>query len=90
MSTIESAVGLGSLVTVCGLIVAAVATMAAHLTAVDAAGAAARSYAVGVDYRPVRGEVSVTESGGLATATAKVPALFGERTHRAIFPVEVR
>ncbi|QGU03594.1 hypothetical protein [Corynebacterium comes] len=90
MSTIESALGLGSLVAVCGLIVGAIATMAAHLAAVDAAGAAARSHAIGVDYHPVRGEVSVTESGGLATATATVPSPLGNRTHRAVFPVEVR
>lgn len=89
MSTIESALGLASLVAVCGLIVGAIATMAAHLTAVDAAGAAARAHAIGVDYRPVRGEVRVTESGGLATATATVPSPLGDRTHRAIFPVEV-
>ena len=90
MSTIETAVGLGSLVAVCGLIVGAIATMAAHLTAVDAAGAAARAHAIGLDYTSPNGEVSVTESAGLATATAKVPSPLGERTHRAVFPVEVR
>lgn len=90
MSTIESALGLGSLVAVCGIIVGAIATMAAHLTAVDAAGAAARAHAIGVDYTPVRGQVSVSESAGLATATATVPSPLGERVHRAIFPVEVR
>lgn len=89
MSTVESALGLGSLVTVCGLIVAAIATMAAHLAAVDAAGAAARAHAIGVSYQPPRGEVAVTESGGLATAVAEVPSPFGGRTHRAVFPVEV-
>lgn len=89
MSTVETAVGLGSLVAVCGLIVGAIATMAAHLNAVEAAGAAARAHAIGVGYQPTRGEVTVTEAGGLATATARVPSPLGERTHSAVFPVEV-
>ena len=88
MTTIETALGLGSLITVCGLIVAGIATMSAHLVAVDTAGAAARAYAIGEAYTPHRGAVHVTEGGGLATATASVPAPLGERRHAAVFPVE--
>lgn len=86
--TIEAALALASLVTVCGLIVGAIATMASHLAAVEIAGAAARAYAIGVDLTPSRGEVHITESSGLATATAQVPAVFGTQSHSAIFPVE--
>lgn len=89
MSTIEAAMGLGSLVVVCGVIVGAVATMSAHLVAVDTAGAAARSHALGVEHTPGRGEVSVTESDGLVTVVATVPAPLGHRTHEAVFPREV-
>lgn len=41
--SIEAALALSSLVIVCGLIIAAMATLAAYLAAVDAAGAAARA-----------------------------------------------
>ncbi|NLA56783.1 MAG: hypothetical protein GX859_10935 [Corynebacterium humireducens] len=89
MTTIETAVGLGSLITVCALLVAGLATMSAHLAAVDTAGAAARSHAIGREFVPVRGVVHVTEHGGLATATATVPGPLGSRSHAAVFPVEV-
>lgn len=86
--TIEAALALSSVVLVCGLIVGAIATMAAHVAAVDVAGAAARSHAIGVDYVPPRGEVVISQSGAMVTATARVPAVFGTRTHVAVFPVE--
>ncbi|HJD78461.1 hypothetical protein SAMN06295981_0708 [Corynebacterium pollutisoli] len=89
MTTIETALGIGSLVTVCGLIVAGIATMSAHLVAVDTAGAAARAYAIGADFTPPRGDVAVSESSGLATAVASVPSPLGPRRHAAVFPVEV-
>lgn len=88
MTTFETAVGIGSLVTVCGIIVAGIATMAAHLVAVDTAGAAARAHAIGRTYTPARGEVTVSETAGLATAVAVVPSPLGERRHAAVFPVE--
>jgi len=88
VTTIETAVGLGSLITVCGLIVAGLATMSAHLAAVDTAGAAARSHAIGQEFVPARGAVHVTEDDGWVTATATVPAPLGERRHAAVFPVE--
>lgn len=90
--TVEAALTLSSLVLVCALIVGAVATMAAHIAAVDAAGAAARAHAIGVDYRPARGQVQVqvTESAGAVTAVAEVPAVFGTMRAEAVFPVEHR
>ncbi|AGF71358.1 hypothetical protein [Corynebacterium halotolerans] len=88
--TVEAALTLSSLVLVCALIVGAVATMAAHVAAVDAAGAAARAHAVGVEYRPARGRVQVSESAGTVTATAEVPAVFGTMRAEAVFPVEHR
>lgn len=88
MTTIEAAVGTGTLVTVCGIIVAGIATMSAQLVAVDTAGAAARAHAIGTTYAPTRGEVSVTIEDGLATAVARVPSPLGTRSHEAVFPVE--
>ncbi|MDO5513106.1 hypothetical protein [Corynebacterium sp.] len=89
MTTIETALGIGSLVSVCGIIVAGIATMSAHLVAVDTAGAAARAHAIGHSFTPPRGEVHVSEAGGLATAVASVPSPLGTRRHAAVFPVEV-
>lgn len=88
--TVEAALTLSSLVLVCALIVGAMATMAAHVAAVDVAGAAARAHAIGVDYRPARGQVQVTESAGMVTAIAEVPAVFGTMRAEAVFPVEHR
>ena len=65
-----------------------IATVAAYITAVDVAGAAARAYALGVDYSAPRGAVEVTERAGLATAEATVPAPIGTMRATAVFPVE--
>lgn len=88
--TIEAALALSVLVLVAGGIITAVATMAAHLSAVDIAGAAARSHAIGVEYVPDNPDVelSVREAGGLVTVTATVPATFGTRSAQAVFPQE--
>lgn len=89
--SIEAALALSSLVIVAAAILGGIATLAAHLTAVDTAGAAARAHAIGVDYVPPRGdiEVAVDESGGLVTAEARVPAVLGMMSHTAVFPAEV-
>lgn len=86
--TVEAALSLASLVIVCAGMVGAIATLAAQVAAVDAAGAAARSHAIGVTYSPPRGQVQVTTSNGLVTATAAVPAVFGTMQATAVFPVE--
>ena len=88
MTTIETALSMTVLVTVTAAIVAGVATIAAYISAVDIAGAAARSAAIGIAYEPPRGEVVITESAGLVTATARVPAAIGTMDAQAIYPVE--
>ena len=88
MSTIETALSLSALVVVTAAIVGGIATVAAYITAVDIAGAAARAHALGVDYTAPRGDVSVTEHAGLATAVASVPAPIGTMRATAVFPVE--
>lgn len=88
MSTVETALSLAALVVVTAAIVGGIATVAAYVAAVDAAGAAARAYAIGVDYSAPRGEVAVSEHAGLATATASIPAPIGTMRATAVFPVE--
>ena len=89
--TIEAALSLTVLVIVAAAIVGAIATMAAYISAVDIAGAAARAQAIGVEYRPPREDifVSVVESSGLITVTARVPGVIGTMSARAAFPAEV-
>ena len=86
--SIEAALALSSLVIVCGLIIAAMATLAAYLAAVDAAGAAARAHAIGESFEPTRGHVEMHESSGMLTATATIPAPIGQVSASAVFPVE--
>ena len=88
MSTVETALSLSALVVVTAAIVGGIATVAAYITAVDVAGAAARAHALGVDYSAPRGTVEVTERAGLATAEASVPAPIGTMRATAVFPVE--
>ena len=88
MSTVETALSLAALVVVTAAIVGGIATVAAYVAAVDLAGAAARAYAIGVDYSAPRGEVAVSEHAGLATATASIPAPIGTMRATAVFPVE--
>ena len=52
--TIEASLALAVLVTVAAAIVAGIATLGAYISAVDIAGAAARSHAIGVPYDPPR------------------------------------
>ena len=89
--TIEAAFALAALVIVTALIIGAIATVSAHISALDTASAAARAHAIGVDYRPSgNAQISVQESAGLVTVTAEVPAVFGSRSASAIYPVETR
>lgn len=88
MTTIETALSLSTLIIVAAAIVGGIATISAYITAVDVAGAAARSHALGVDYSAPRGDVTVEIHGGLATASASVPAPIGAVKAQAIFPVE--
>ena len=86
--TVETAIATGALIAVFTTLVAGLVAVGAHLAAIDIAGAAARAYTIGVPYEPPRGAVTVTESGGLATATAVVPSPLGAQTARAVFPIE--
>lgn len=86
--TIEAALALASLIVVAAAIIGAMATMAAKLSAVDIAGAAARAHAVGLTYDPPHGTVAIQEQGGLITVTADVPAPLGTMSARAVRPVE--
>lgn len=90
--TIEAALSLAVLVTVAAAIVAGISTMAAYVSAVDVAGAAARSHAIGVDYTPPLPniEVTVSEQADMVTVTARVPAAVRTMHATAIYPVEVR
>lgn len=90
--TIEAALSLAVLVTVAAAIVAGIATMAAYITAVNVAGAAARAHAIGVAYTPPREDITVTvaEGSDLVTVTAHVPAVIRPMQASAVYPVEVR
>lgn len=86
--TVEAALSMVTLVTVTAAVLGAMATMAAHLSAVQTAGAAARAEAVGVEFTPAQGSVQVASSGGMITVTATVPAVFGDVAATAIAPLE--
>lgn len=88
--TIEAALALAVLVTVAAAIVAGIATLGSYIAAVDIAGAAARSHAIGVSYEPPREGVTVTvaETAGVVRVTAQVPAPVKAMTATASFPVE--
>lgn len=77
--TVETAIATGALIAVFTTLVAGLVAVGAHLAAIDIAGAAARAYTIGVPYEPPRGAVTITESGGLATATAVVPSPLGPK-----------
>ncbi|WP_297189248.1 hypothetical protein [uncultured Corynebacterium sp.] len=88
--TVEAALALTSIILVTASIVAGMAALVASLLAVDTASAAARAYAVGVDYTPPRGTVEVKEFADLVTATARIPSPLGEMTSTAVCPMEGR
>lgn len=88
--TVEAALALSSLVIVAAGIIAGMATLAAKIGVVDAAGAAARSQAIGLDYEPAREGLSiqVEETAGLIVVEANAPAPIGSVSARAVFPAE--
>ncbi|WP_291314348.1 hypothetical protein [Corynebacterium sp. UBA2622] len=88
--TVEAALSLSVLVTVAAAAIAGITTMAAYIAAVDIAGAAARSHAIGVAYDAPRGSVDVSEAGGQVTVTARVPGALMDVSARATYPVEFR
>ncbi|MDO4909790.1 MAG: hypothetical protein Q3962_08095 [Corynebacterium sp.] len=88
MVTVEAALSMLSLMVVAAAAVAACMTMAATIAATSMAGAAARAHAVGKDYAPARGTISVVESAGWVEVTAHIPVLIGKAKATARFPVE--
>lgn len=87
--TVEAAIAMSALIVVCAAIAAGIGTLAAHVAAIDLAGAVARGHAVGRVVEPGPGrQVSITENSGMVTATVTVPAPFGAATARAFYPVE--
>lgn len=87
--TLEAALGLSSLVIVCAGMIGGIATLAAQVAAIDSAGAAARSHAIGVEYQPTRGSLQIQNNGDLVTVTAEIPAVFGPVRATAVYPQEV-
>ena len=86
--SVEAALGMSSLVIVLVALVGAIATLGSYLAAVDTAGAAARSLAIGLEFEPTRGTIATSEAGGLMTVTATIPAPLGEVSATAVFPQE--
>lgn len=88
MVTLEAALSLSALVLVAGAILGAIAMLGAYVSAIDIAGAAARSQAIGVPYEPPRGSIDFHSSGGLVTATARIPVAGVNVSASAVFPEE--
>lgn len=88
--TVEAALSLATLMFVAAAIVAACATMAAHISAANIAGAAARSHAIGVEYSADKAEIQVSESDGIVSVEVTLPAAIGKATAQAKYPVEYR
>lgn len=86
--SVETAWGIGMLVVVAGIILSAMSAVGAQLTAIDQAGAAARSYAMGMNFTPEVGEIRFEESDGFTTAIATVPTVFGTMSAEVVFPTE--
>ncbi|MBC3186558.1 hypothetical protein H7347_08250 [Corynebacterium sp. zg-331] len=87
--TVEAAVAIGALIVVFAALVAGLITLAAQVSAIDTAGAAARQYAIsGERLSPERGSVDIAEQSGRITAVASVPAPLGTMRARAVFPAE--
>ncbi|AZA12276.1 hypothetical protein [Corynebacterium gerontici] len=87
--SIEAAIASTALLLLCALMVAALATLAAYVQAVDIAGAAARAYAIGEAFEAPKGEVEISTSDGMIRSEARVPSPFGTMKASAQFPQEV-
>lgn len=87
--TIEAAFGLASIVIVAGGVLAAMAALALYISAVDMAGAAARAHALGEEFTPTRGTVTLHNDGTWATATVSIPAPLRDVTATAVYPLEI-
>ena len=88
MVTLESALAAAALLLFTSALIGVLSTFGSLILAVDLAGAAARSHAIGVAYTPPRGSVDIEESSTHVTATAYVPAPFGDMRAQAVYPKE--
>jgi hypothetical protein len=88
VTSLETAWGIGILALVASMVLGGMSVLGAYVSAIDQAGAAARSRAIGVPYATEGATVSYSESAGLTTATVSVPSVVGEISATAIFPTE--
>ncbi|WP_255456006.1 MULTISPECIES: hypothetical protein [unclassified Corynebacterium] len=88
MVTLESALVMAVMMMFVSLLVGALFTIGAYISAVDIAGAAARAYSIGIEYTPSNGKVRVQEQGELISVTATVPAFFIDVQSSVVFPKE--
>ncbi|WP_018340717.1 hypothetical protein [Corynebacterium caspium] len=90
MVTVEAAIALGSLVTVGALLISGIGIMATTIAVTDAAGAAARSLAIGVDYHPpAHIQITQSQAGDFLKVEATAPVvIIGKVSASAYFPKE--
>lgn len=86
--TVEAALALLSLMVVSAAIISACMTMAAHIAAVHTAGAAARAHAIGLDYSPTKGRVSISEDDTWVHVHVEIPSIWGQAQAQAHYPKE--
>ncbi|MCS4535940.1 hypothetical protein [Corynebacterium sp. HS2168-gen11] len=86
--TVEAALSLTAVTVVFSLMLAGFVTAGRYLSAIDAAGAAARAHVIGVSYEPDIGTVTISEHGELATATVQVSTPIGTLHASSTFALE--
>lgn len=86
--SLEAAIASAALLVFSAGLIGALATFGAYIAAIDTAGAAARSHAIGVAYTPQRGSVEVVEQGEAISVTATMKAPFGSVHATATYPKE--
>lgn len=86
--SLEAAIASAALLIFTSGLIGVLATFAAYIAAIDTAGAAARSYAIGVEYEPERGSIEIAEQGDYVSVTATMQAPFGAVNATATYPKE--
>lgn len=89
MSTLEAAIAGASVIVLTALMSTGIVTIAAQISAIDQANAAARAHAIGVPYIPSRGHIDVDTTGDMVTVHAHVGSPLGIRSAEASFPKEM-
>lgn len=88
VTSLETAWGIGILALVASMVLAGMSVLGAYVSAIDQAGAAARSHAIGVPFTAEGASVNYSESAGLTTATVTVDSFLGPISASAVFPTE--